>query len=51
MPKNTKERAALVKARGDAEQLVEDARDAVADAMAEVRNAETEASRCLDHQR
>lgn len=40
MPKNTKERAALVKAREDAEQLVEDARDAVADAMAEVRNAE-----------
>lgn len=40
MPKNTKERAALVKAEQDAEQLVEDARDAVADAMAEVRNAE-----------
>lgn len=40
MPKNTKERAALVKAREDAEQLVEDARDAVADALAEVRNAQ-----------
>ena len=40
MPKNTKERAALVKAREDAEKALEEARDAVADAMAEVRNAE-----------
>lgn len=40
MPKNTKERKALVEAKEAAEQRLADASDDVADAQAEVRNAE-----------